>query len=90
MGKKEFAVITLNLEYETFAFYVTYFSSTPLNTNVHLFHRAQIAGLIAKKPFTKIFARYVDFTDIFSWNLASKLPKHIGINNYTIKLVDNQ
>ena len=32
----------------------------------------------------------MDFTDVFSPDLTSKLSKHSGINDYTIKLVDGQ
>ena len=38
---------------------------------------------------TKVFCKYVDFVDIFSPKLAAKFPRHIGINNYAIELVNN-
>ena len=46
----------------------------------------QIAGLIAEEAPTKITVKYANFA--FSLDLASKLPKHTGINDYAIKLVD--
>ena len=46
--------------------------------------------MIAKKVLTKISAKYSDFADVFSSDLAFKLPKYNEINNYTIKLVDGQ
>ena len=46
--------------------------------------------MIAKKTPTKVFAKYSDFADVFSSDLASKLSKHIGINNYAIELIDSQ
>ena len=49
-----------------------------------------MAGLIVKETLTKVFAKYFDFVDVFSLNLASKLHKHTGINDYTIKLVDGK
>ena len=33
---------------------------------------------------------YVDFANVYFSDLASKFPKHTGINNYAIKLVDGQ
>ena len=50
----------------------------------------QISALITKKTFTKLLAEYLDFTDIFSPDLAAELFEYVGINNYAIKLVDGQ
>ena len=99
MGKKEFVAVVLGLEYEIFIVYIASLSFTPLvtfldsillNADVHPFYRPQISGLIAKKASTKIHDKYVNFADVFSLDLASKLRKHTGINNYAIKLVDGQ
>ena len=84
MGKKEFVAIALYLEHETFVVYVASLSSTLLNA------RPQISGLIAEEAPTEISAKYSDFADIFSPDLASKLHKHTKINNHAIKLVDSQ
>ena len=37
----------------------------------------------------KIPVKYVDFANVFSPDLTSKLPEHIGINNHVIGLVDS-
>ena len=67
------------------------FNSTSLiNVNIYLLHKPQLAGLIAKKTFMEIFAKYANFADIFSLDLASKLFKHSKINDYAIELVNNQ
>ena len=98
VGKKKFAATALDLKYETYIVYVASLSSTSLITslnsilldaNVHLSYRSQIFGLIAEKAFTKVPNKYVDFIDIFSPNLASKLPKHTGINDHAIEPVDS-
>ena len=94
MGKKEFAATALDPEYETYVVHITFLSSiplaslgsTPLNVNPSL--RPQISGLITKKAPTKVSAKYLDFADIFSLDLASELPKHRRINDHAIKLVD--
>ena len=91
MGKKKFAAIALNLECETFVVHVTSFFATPFGStplDVYLSYRPQIAGLIAEKAPTEVPAKYVNFTDVFSPDLALKLPKYIGINNDFIKLVN--
>ena len=38
----------------------------------------------------KVSIKYTDFANIFSLDLMSKLLKHSGINDYTIKIVDSQ
>ena len=45
---------------------------------------------MANEALTSISTEYFDFADVFSLELALKLPKHIGIYNYAIKLVDDQ
>ena len=95
VGKIEFLAAAFNPEHETYIVYVASLSSTPLVTSpdstsldVHPSWRPQISGLIAKKASTKIPDEYADFANVFSLDLASKLPKHIGINNYAIKLIN--
>ncbi len=41
------------------------------------------------KALSEVPSKYADFIDILSPKLAVELPKHIGINNYGIELVDN-
>ena len=84
MGKKEFAAATLDPRYDTFVVYIASLSFTLLNST------PQISGLIAKKAPTKITAEYLDFANIFSLDLASKLLEYTGINNYAIELVNGQ
>ena len=96
VGKKEFTATTLDLEYEIYVVHVGSVSSdaspsfSPLEVDFHPFHRPQISGLIAKEALTKVPAEYLDFTDVFSPDLASELSEHTGINNHAIELVDGQ
>ena len=96
MGRKEFAAAVLDLEYETYVVHIDSVSSvvlpssSPLELNVNSSYRPQISGLIVKEATTKISAKYLDFADIFSPNLAFKLPEYTGINDHAIKLVDCQ
>ena len=90
VGKKEFAAAELDPEYETFVVHKTSLSSTPLtDTDVHPSRIPQIAGLIAEEAPTKVPAEFADLA-VFSPDLASELPEHIGINDHTIELVDGQ
>ena len=92
MGKKEFAVAILDPEYETYVVYIASLSSAPLvaSLDVHSSRRSQISSLIVKEAPRKVFAEYSDFADVFSLDLASKLPEHTEINDHIIKLVDSQ
>ena len=93
VGNKEFTATALDPEHETYVVHVGSVSSDmlpssfPLKLNIHPFRRPWVSGLIAKKALTKVLAKYLDFADIFSSDLASKLPKHTRINNYAIDLV---
>ncbi len=48
-----------------------------------------MAYLKTDKALTKVPSKYIDFVNVFSPKLVSKLSKYIGINNYTIKLGDD-
>ena len=82
VGKKKFAAIALDPEHETYVVHVGSVnsvaspSSSPLD--VHLSCKPQIADLIAKEAPTKISDEYVDFADVFSPDLVSKLPSILG------------
>ena len=47
-----------------------------------------LCGLVleAKNVLITVFAKYFDYIAIFSPNSTTKLPKCIGINNYSIKM----
>ena len=53
------------------------------------FHRLQKAGLLTKGILTSISIELTNFANVFSSNLVFKLPKHIGINDHAIKLVND-
>ena len=50
--------------------------------------RPQRTSLIAKEAPTKVPVKYANFADVFSPDLASKLPEHAGVNNHVIKLIN--
>ena len=94
VNRKEFAVAILDPEHETYIVHVGSVSSdalpslSPLELDVHTSRRPQISGLIAEEAPTKVFIMNVDFADVFSLDLASKLLKHTGINNHSIEMVN--
>ena len=91
--KKEFATAVPDPEHETYVVHIATLSSTslasfrPTSLNVDPFQRPQISGLIAEEAPTKVPAKYLDFADIFSPDLASKLREHSGINDHAIEIV---
>ena len=96
MGKKEFTAAAFDPESETFIVHITSFSSDTLPSfsllelNVHPSRKSQISDLIIEEAPIKIPAKYSNFTDIFSLDLASELLKHTKINDHTIELVNGQ
>ena len=91
ISKKKFAAAALNPEHETYIVYVVSFWSTLLvSLDVYPSREPQISGLIAKEAPTKVPAEYLDFADIFSLDLAIKLPKHTEINTHTIDLEEGK
>ena len=95
VGNIKFAAGVLDPEHKTYIVHVesdssvASLSSFPLELHVDLFYRPRMFGLVAKKTFLKISAKYSDLTDVFSPNLGSKFHEHTGINNHAIKLVDD-
>ena len=90
MGKKEFAIAALDPEYETFVVYVTSLIFTPLDSDVYPSYKTQISSFIMEEAPTKISDKYINFTDIFSLDLAFECLKHTRINVYAIGLVNGQ
>ncbi len=56
---------------------------------MHPLRRAQITYLKIDKAPTKVPSKYASFANVFSPKLTVELFKQTGINNYTIKLVDD-
>ena len=76
------------MEYKAFVVYLAALS-VDLGDKIRPLIRAQIAHLKADKAPIKVASKYADFANVFLWKLAAEFCKHTGINNYTIKLVDN-
>ena len=57
---------------------------------MHPSQAGQIAGLKQDEAFTKVPSEYVDYTDVFFFNLAMKLVENTDINEHTIKLHDGK
>ena len=94
VDKEEFVAAALDSEHEIYVVHVGLVSSDVLLNSspldVYSSQKPQISGLITEEASIKVPAKYLDFADIFSPDLAFELPKHIGINDHAIELVDGQ
>lgn len=54
--------------------------------SINLTKEVLIALLYIDKTLVKISAKYLDYTNDFSFNLIMELPENTSINKYTIKL----
>ncbi len=57
---------------------------------IHPSQAAQITALKWDKAPTKILAKYSDYADIFSSELAMELSENTGMNEHAIKLIDKK
>lgn len=48
--------------------------------------KTQVEVLLFNKVFTLVLAKYSNDNNVFSIKNIAKLPEHIGINDYIIKL----
>lgn len=81
--RKEFIVVAFDSNNKTFVVYIASLTST----NIHSFCTIQIALLIQNNTSIVVSSKYTDFANIFFPNLATKLLKQTGVNNYLINLV---
>ena len=96
INKKEFAKAALNENFETFVVHITTLE-VPITMSIHFFRAPQVqdnftlAALIQQdKDITKILAKYSDYTNVFSSDLAMELPQNTGTNEHAIELIDGQ
>lgn len=96
INKKEFAKAALNENFETFVVHITTLE-VPIAMSIHFFRAPQVqdnltlAALVQQnKDITKILAKYSDYTNVFSSDLAMELPQNTGTNEHAIELIDGQ
>lgn len=75
---------------KTFIIYITTLSRT-LMMQIHSFCQICIGLLLTYKALIEVLPEYLDYVNIFLFNLIIELRENISINKYAIKLVeDNQ
>ena len=92
VGRKESAAAELEPKHEIYVVYVVSLNSTSLVAflDVHSSRRPQKSGFIAEEASTKVLPEYLNFTDIFSLNLATELLEHTEINTNSIDLEEDK
>lgn len=85
INNKEFAVTALDKNTKTFILYVATLSA--LEIKIHSFCKIQLGLLLAGKAFIRILPEYLDYTNIFLFDLLIKLLENTNMNEYIIKLV---
>ena len=98
IDKKEFAKAALNTESETFGIHVVApeapLAGMPIHPSqaaqVHGNEPIQIAALNQKEASTKVPAKYLDFSDVFSAKEALMLPEQTKLNEHAIELEEGK
>ncbi len=85
IDKRKFAKVAMDENSETFVIDMS--ALDVAESSIHHFQAAQIAALQWDKALTKIPAKYSDYADIFSSDLAIKPPKNTGMNEHAIELI---
>ncbi len=79
--------MALDKNFETF---VVYIAILEVEMSIYPSRAAHIAALQWDKAFTEVPAKYSDYADIFSTDLAIELPENTNMNKYTIKLIEEK
>ena len=85
IGKHEFAKAALDENSETFVVHVAAIEAP--EPAVHPSRALLLAALQQDKALTETSLDYTDYTDVFSFDLAIKLPENTSINEHAIELV---
>ena len=91
INKKEFVATALNQTAETFVVHVVTLSTpTSPKMQIHPPSQAQVGLLLVNKALVKIPPKYLDYADVFLFDLAIELPENTGMNEHAIKLIENK
>lgn len=85
INKIEFTIVALDKNTKTFVVYVATLSVLAIQL-----YPSQIRLLSTDKVFLKVLLEYLNYADIFLLDLAMKLFRYTGINEYTIKLIKDK
>lgn len=76
INKKKFPIVVLDENVKIFVVLITTLSTTlTLVLQVYFFCQAQVGLLLANKTLIKVLSKYLDYINIFSFNLVIELTK---------------
>lgn len=87
INKREFANAVFNRNSEIFVIHVVALEAEVL---IYLSQAAEIATPMQDKAPTKILVKYIEYVDVFSFDLVLELSKNTGINEHVIELVEGK
>ena len=90
INKKEFVKAALDKNSKTFVIYIAILKAFLSGMTIHLLREAQIATLKQNEAPTKVLAKYLDFSDIFSENEALVLSERTDLNKHAIELEEGK
>ncbi len=88
IDKREFAKAALDENLKIFIGHVS--ALDVVESSIDHSYTAQIAALQWDKALTEIPAKYSDYADVFSSDLAMELSENTGMNEYIIKLIEGK
>ncbi len=80
--------MALDANTETFVIYITDLSA--LVIQIHRFCQTQIRLLMDNRALIEVLPEYLDYTNVFLNNFVIKLFENTGINNHSIKLIEDK
>lgn len=81
----------MDKNFKTFVIYITALETIRTDgIAVYISYVTQIVVFKWDKVLTKVVAKYIDYADIFLFNLVIELLKNTNINQYAIELVKNK
>lgn len=88
--KKKFSAAAFDSDNISFIIYITFFINFDLKVHIYPSHMSHIISVIIIEISIVILSKYVDFTNIFFLEFATKFLGYRGINNYPINQIDSQ
>ena len=88
IDKKKSAKVALDKKFKTLVVYVAALEALlrSAKMTIHPSQTAQIAAWKQNEAPTKVSPKFTDYAEVFSFDLAIKLPENTSINKHAIKL----
>lgn len=88
IDKRQFVAVALYKNAKIFVVYIT--ALLTLVIQVYRSYQTQFRLLLANKAPIKVPFKYLDYADVFLFDLKIKLSENTSINEYAIELVEDK